>query len=88
MAPPRQLISARAPGKARTLLFEVCTTLASLILLATGALALAADPGNESQLGAFFAVVIGVFGLYRTALGILAILDLVCPPPTPHVSIN
>jgi hypothetical protein len=88
MAPPRQVVSARVPGKGRPLFIEIVWTLASIILFATGALALEFDAGNQSQLGEFFTVVLGVFGLYRTALGILAILDIVCPPTAPHPSTN
>jgi hypothetical protein len=88
MASPRQIASVYPNGKARSLFLECVWTMASLILFVTGVLALQADPGNSSQLGAFFEVVLGVFGLYRTALGILAILDLVCPPPAPHASTN
>ena len=88
MAPPRQVVPVPANGKGRSLFFESASTLASLILFATGALALQAGAGEQSQLGAFFAVALGVFGLYRTALGILAILDLACPPSAPHASSN
>jgi hypothetical protein len=75
MAPPRPF-TAHA-GKVRPLFFEVVSTLASLIFLATGVFVLEENAG--SQLGAFFAVIIGVFGLYGTILGILDILDITCP---------
>jgi hypothetical protein len=84
MAHPRQLTA--CPGKARPLFFEIVSTLASLIFLATGALVLEQDAGRGNELGSLFAVVIGVFGLYGTVLGILGILDIACPPPSAQAS--
>jgi hypothetical protein len=84
MAPPRQLIA--YPGKVRPLFFEIVSTLASLIFLATGALVLEQNSGHGNELGSFIAVIIGVFGLYGSVLGILGILDIVCPPPSAHAS--
>jgi hypothetical protein len=83
MASPRPL---PASGKARPLFFEIVTTLASVIFLATGSLVLEQNSGQGSQLGSLFAVMIGVFGLYGTVLGILGILDIVCPPSSPQTS--
>ena len=66
-------------GKARPLFFEIVTTLASIIFLATGALILEQHSAHGSRLAALFAVTIGVFGLNGTIMGILEILDIVCP---------
>ncbi|HEY6491008.1 MAG: hypothetical protein WCC26_16800 [Terracidiphilus sp.] len=83
MASPRQ--SDRTTLRAK-LFYEIAWTLASLIFLATGALTLQANAGSPHELGNFIAVFIGVFGLYGTVMGILAILDLFCPLPAPHPS--
>jgi hypothetical protein len=84
MAPFRR--PTRNAGKGQPLFFESVLTLASLIFLATGILTLQANAGRGNELGSFIAVVIGVFGIYGTAMGILAILDLVCPPARTHAS--
>jgi hypothetical protein len=74
MAPPRPSL-ARA-GKTSPLLFKAASTLAWLILLATGVFVLSENFGGGSDLGSFIAVMFGVFGLYGAVLGILQIRDM------------
>jgi hypothetical protein len=81
MAHARQLVP--FSGKASPLFFEIVTTLASIIFFATGVLVLEQHPAHGSRLAAFFAVTIGVFGLYGTVMGILEILDIVRPRSSP-----
>ena len=84
MAVRRQLVP--FSGKAQPLFFEIVSTLASIIFFATGALVLEQHSVHGSRLAALFAVTIGVFGLYGTVIGILEILDIVCPPAPPRAA--
>jgi hypothetical protein len=74
MAPPRPLFP--PAGKISPLFFKAASTLAWLILLATGVFVLSENFGGGSDLASFIAVMFGVFGLYGAVLGILQIRDM------------
>lgn len=67
-----------------SLLEEVLSTLAFLVLFFTGLSILTVPTGSTSILGSLFAVTLFTFGAYGTALDILDLLDMIGPPLQHH----
>ncbi len=63
-----------------SLLEEIFSTLAFLILFFTGLSILTGNSGRVNEFGSFVAVLFFVFGAYGTALDIIALLDLLFEP--------
>ena len=71
---------AGGPRRKTSLLEEVLSTLAFLILFFTGLSILNLPTNSTSFLGSLFAVTLFSFGAYGTALDILDLLDMIGPP--------
>jgi len=74
------------PRRKTSLLEEVLSTLAFLILFFSGLFILTQPNGSTSLLGGLFAVALFTFGAYGTALDILDLLDLIGPPQQHHAA--
>ncbi len=66
-----------------SLLEEILSTAAFLILFFTGLSLLTGGSGSINQFGSFVAVLFFVFGAYGTALDIIELLDLLIGPVRP-----
>jgi hypothetical protein len=63
-----------------SLLEEILSTLAFLILFVTGLSVLTGNSGRVNEFGSFVAVLFFVFGAYGSALDIIGLLDLLFKP--------